>query len=197
MRHLLLVAVLASFASGCAESVSDITVTVPPYAPTAAGTALSRAPAQPVSVQPFTAQRGTGVLPGRIGERKTVGDISMGYVTLTPPPEVLLEDAITAEVTAAGNRVSPANAPVRIAGEVKRFEFGTDVTALYWDVHIDAALDLEVSSARGAVRRSYSAKCSERTYSWPSESVIAGVARSCVADIATQFSGDQDVAVLF
>ena len=90
VRNLILIAALATALAGCADSMSDITVSVPTHVPAAGGAALSQASPQNVQVQPFSARRGTGVLPGRIGERKTVGDISMGYVAVTPLPEALV-----------------------------------------------------------------------------------------------------------
>lgn len=179
--------VAAGFLAACA-GVQDTTVTVPAHVADTSGSLLTTVSKRSVTVSPFTFDRGIGELPGRIGERTTVGDVTMGYVTVTPPPEVLFTNAISAELRAAGHTVS--GGPSRVSGKVTRFVLSTPATALYWDVTIDAALSVNVN---GRVV-SYSDRCVQRTYGWPSDDLIAGLSRTCVGRIADMFSRDRRVA---
>ena len=177
----------AGVLAGCA-AVQDTTVTVPAHVADASDSVLASVSKRSVTVSPFTINRGIGELPGRIGERTTVGDVTMGYVTMSPPPEVLFTNAIAAELRAAGHAVS--GGPSRVSGEVTRFALSTPATALYWDVTIDAALAVNVN---GRVS-TYADRCVQRTYSWPSDELIARVSSTCVNRIAAKFSQDRRVA---
>ncbi len=152
------------------------------------GGVLSSVSPRALSVQPFTMVRGVGVLPGRIGERTTVGDVSMGYVTLNPAPEVLFTEAIKSELSAAGHSV--AGGPTRVTGVVERFALSTPATATYWDVTIDAALKVSV----GGTTRAYSDVCVSRTFAWPSDKMIADLSSKCISGIARKFAGDGSIA---
>ena len=168
--------------SGCA-GVQDVVVAVPP--PAAPAAAPSPRPAT-VALAPFREPGGIGALPGRVGERKTIGNLSMGAVTVAPPPGELLRQAIAAELQAAGHRLGPGGPALE--GEVRRFTLHTDVTALYWDVIGEAALDLALRGPGGAAAPvRLAAECRERTYAWPSAEVMARVLAACVADLAGQF----------
>src|SRR5215469_10340089 len=79
------------------EGVQDVLVRIPPHVALATSSPLSSIPPTTVDVRTFHQPNGTGVLPGRIGERKTIGDISMGLVTAAPPPEQVMTDAVEAE----------------------------------------------------------------------------------------------------
>lgn len=174
--------------SGCA-GVQDVVVTVPPYvAPVAAP---SPRPAI-VALAPFREPGGIGTLPGRIGERKTVGNLSMGAVTVVPPPAELLHQAIAAELQADGHRVGPGG--LALEGDVRRFTLRTDVTALYWDVIGETALDLALRGPEGRFATArLAAECRERTYAWPSAEVIGRVLAVCIADLAGQFRRHPDI----
>ncbi|MDU8946539.1 hypothetical protein [Ovoidimarina sediminis] len=185
--HPILALAAAAVLAGCA-GVQDTTVSVPSHAADASGSLLASVSKRAVTVAPFTIDRGVGELPGRIGERTTVGDVTMGYVTLTPPPEVLFTNAISAELAAAGHTVS--GGPSRVSGTVTRFALSTPATALYWDVTIDAAVAMNVNGTS----LSYADRCVQRTYSWPSDELIGKLSRSCIASIASKFSRDRRAA---
>ena len=137
------------------------------------------------------------MLPGRIGERKTVSNISLGMVTIQPTPGRLVGNAFRAELEAAGHRSAKSAASVSIDGEVKRFELRTDVTVLYWDVFFNA--DVSVRIRNGAVERNgdYSAACTERTYAWPGEELIARLITMCIGDLSGKFRNDRNIARTF
>lgn len=185
--RLAVVALLIFGVAGC-EGTSDTSATVPKHKPLAADSVLAGVSSRAVTVQAFTMKRGVGVLPGRIGERTTVGNVSMGYVTISPPPEALFTDAISSELSAAGHSVT--GGPSKVSGTVQRFALSTPATPLYWDVTIDAALSVSVNGTQ----RSYSDVCVTRTAVWPSEALISQVASECVSRIATKFRNDRSVA---
>lgn len=132
-------------------------------------------------------KRGVGVLPGRIGERTTIGNMTMGYVTLNPPPESLFTEAIKAELVAAGHGVTGGSK--KVSGVVQRFALSTPATAVYWDVTIDAAIKVTI----GNTTRSYADICVSRTYAWPSDTIISEVSSKCVKGIARQFASDRSM----
>lgn len=181
------VALMVVSVAGC-EGTSDTAATVQKHTPEASDSALAGVSPRAVTVQAFSMKRGVGVLPGRIGERTTVGNVSMGYVTLSPAPEVLFTDAIKSEIAAAGHSVS--GGPSKVSGTVQRFALSTPATALYWDVTIDAALTVNVNGSQ----RNYSEVCVTRTAAWPSDSLISKVAKDCVSRIAAKFRNDRSVA---
>ncbi|MCA0928813.1 hypothetical protein [Ruegeria profundi] len=168
--------------------VQDTTANASLQSASSGGGVHSSVSPRAVDVQPFTMVRGVGVLPGRIGERTTVGDITMGYVTLNPPPEALFTEAIKSELSAAGHNVTGGQ--TKVSGVVERFALSTPATATYWDVTIDAALKVTV----GGTTRAYSDVCVSRTYVWPSDKMIADLSSKCVSGIARRFAGDRSIA---
>ena len=185
-RYLATLAALIGLVS-CA-GVKDTTANASLQGASSGGGVLSSVSPRALNVQPFTMLRGVGVLPGRIGERTTVGNVTMGYVTLNPPPEALFTEAIKSELAAAGHSVTGGQ--TRVTGVVERFALSTPATATYWDVTIDAALKVSV----GGTTRAYSDVCVSRTYAWPSDKMIADLSGKCVSGIARKFSGDRSIA---
>jgi hypothetical protein len=181
-------AIVTFFALVACSGVQDVTANATLKPASGEGAALSSVAPRALTVEPFTMVRGVGVLPGRIGERTTVGDVTMGYVTLNPPPEVLFTEAIKSELSAAGHSV--AGGQKKVTGVVERFALSTPATAVYWDVTIDAVLKVSV----GTTTRSYSDVCVSRTYAWPSDKLIADLAGTCVSGIAKRFSADRSIA---
>lgn len=180
--------------AGCASAVGDIVVPVPPHVAATTPSALSAAAPMTIDVRDLREAGGTGVLPGRIGERKTIGDLSMGLVTVTPLPGRIVSNALKAELRAAGYRVGADGASAVIGGGIQQFEIHTDVTALYWDVIGTTAVSVTVTKGALSTTNHYTATCKERTYVWPSGDLIARVVGTCIDDIARQFRADTKVA---
>ena len=145
------------------------------------------------SVSEFAVSQGTGQLPGRIGERTTVGNISLGMVSIDPPPSVLLAIRIDRQMSSAGHRKSQANPSVKITGDVKQLEFHTDVTLTYWDMVVNANVDIRLVHRGKSLTRNYIEHCEERTYIFPSGKLIQELVARCADSIATQFANDQRV----
>lgn len=180
--------------SACAGPAGDVRVDVPRHDPPRGTSALQAVAPLTVAMGEFRESLGTGVLPGRIGERKTVGDVSLGMVTIDPPPGRLVGEAFRAELEAAGHRLVGSGAAASVEGEVQRFNLHTDVTALYWDVIVNAAVSTTVRTSTGETTSDYSTACEERTYTWPGDDIIARVVSTCVEDLAEQFRNDESIA---
>lgn len=174
----------------CAGVDGDVIVAVPAYQAQSGGSLLSAGPARAIKVGAFRRRLGTGELPGRIGERKTIGNISLGLVTVSPSPGRLVRDAFLAEIKAAGHRADNSSA-ASLEGRINRFALRTPVTALYWDVVLDA--EISVLTKNGAAEGSgkYAASCTERTYAWPGEDIIARVINDCLTRMIGKFRDDQ------
>jgi uncharacterized lipoprotein YajG len=182
--------------TACAGPAGDVLVNIPRHEPLKGASALERVAPTNVEVGEFRESIGTGVLPGRIGERKTVGDISLGMVTIDPPPGRLVREAFTTELEAAGHRLASSDAAALVEGEVDQFELRTDVTALYWDVIVNGAVSTTVRTDTGEQTSHYSTTCTERTYAWPGDDLIARVISDCVNDLSDQFRNDESIAQL-
>jgi uncharacterized lipoprotein YajG len=187
---------LTLFLSACAGPTSDITVAIPPHIASDAANALTSMPPTRIELREVREPQGTGLLPGRIGERKPIGNISMGLVSVSPPVGRLLTDMLRAELITAGHQLSNGEAKVTITGEVRRFALHTDVTAVYWDVIVDAAVTVTASAQARSETGNYTARHTERTYVWPGEEVIARAVRACVAGLARQFREDSAIAAV-
>lgn len=192
LHRIALACVAVACLTACA-GVQDVVVHIPPHVPSAGPSALSGIPPTVVDLRTFQQPTGTGVLPGRIGERKTIGDVSMGLVTAAPAPDQVVTDAIKAELVAAGHHVT-TGAAVMLDGEIERFDLHTNVTVLYWDVVGTVIVKLAAHGTRQSAIGVYDAVCSERTYLWPGGELIAHVLSLCVDDIARQFRNDAAVA---
>ena len=179
----------------CAGVEGDVLVAVPAYQAQTGASLLSAAPPMAIRFGAFRRNVGTGQLAGRIGERKTIGNISLGLVTASPAPGKLVRDAFLAEIKAAGHR-SDNSAAVSIEGEVLRFVLRTDVTALYWDVVLDAGISVLVQNPSARRTGNYSAVCTERTYAWPGVDIIARVINNCLDKLTGKFRNDRAIARL-
>ena len=189
----LYVSAIVVLLTACAGPAGDVVVRIPPHVASSTPSLLSRAASTTVDVRDIRETAGTGVLPGRIGERKTIGNLSLGAVTITPVPGEVVTDALKSELRAAGHRVAADGASVVIDGTIQRFDLRTDVTALYWDIIGTTAVLVNVRSDGRSANGQYTATCKERTYVWPTGDLIAQVISACVDDIARQFREDAAV----
>lgn len=182
--------------AACVGPSDEVVVKIPEHQALEGVSALQEVASTTVEIGKFSQPVGTGVLPGRIGERKTVGDISLGMVTIEPPPAPLIREAFAAELEAAGHQEVGSEGAALIEGEVQQFNLRTDVTAVYWDVVVDAAISTTVSTKVGTQTSKYSTSCEERTYTWPGDDVIARVVSTCVDNLSDQFRNDEAIAKL-
>lgn len=190
----LMAAAMAATLGGCAGTAGDVTAVVPPHTASATHGALSGIGPVAVEVHEFQEPGGTGMLPGRIGERKTLGDISLGKVSVSPLPGPIVTDAFRAELVAAGAHVVPRDGSAVINGKIRQFSVRTDVTALYWDVIGTTSVSVTASRDGRSATSAYDATCKDRTYAYPSGTLIGKVMHACVNDLARQFRDDSRIA---
>ena len=182
------------FLAGCGGGpAGDVLVKIPDNQSITSTAKIASVSPVTYSISEFAVSQGTGQLPGRIGERKTIGNISLGMVSIDPPPSVLLAKRIDRQMSSAGHRKSQANPSVIITGDVKQFEFHTDVTATYWDMVVNANVDIGLAQRSKSLKRNYIEHCEERTYIYPSGELIQELVAKCADSIATQFANDQRV----
>ena len=121
----------------------------------------------------------------------------MGRIRFEPSPATLLGQAIISEIKAAGHTVTDSAEGTQITGAVLEFEAHTDTTLLYWDVIGNLAVSLQILVARGTnpgALLDYRTRCMDRTYIWPSETVIAGVMSKCINEFANKLRNDGGAA---
>lgn len=178
----------------------DITVAIPPHAPSPTASALSGVRPTRIAVREVSER--PGATPGgRIGERKTIGipgtmfgNVPMGAVTVTPAVGPLFTDMLRAELRAAGHEPTDRDASVTLAGDIRRFALYTGATLLYWDVVVEAALEVTATAPAGNATRIFTAVATERTYVSPGEQIVARVVRAAVDDLARKFREDRQIA---
>lgn len=114
-------------------------------------------------------------------ERTTIGKLSLGKITLTPPvPEVVKTMVQTKADTVLARRT--AAEPVTVSCGIREFDVTTPATMLYWDVTAKIELVLRV----GDQDRNVSGVATERTYIWPSDDMIQRVAREALAKVGNE-----------
>lgn len=165
------VMVLAIFLAGCATGSQQLVVPVDTAAIT--GAAAGGAPAS-VKIEVTDAREVIRM------ERTTVGAVSMGRIVLKPQETDLVRAVVTSRLNAA--LAKGAATPDSVACAISTFDVITPATALYWDVTTNIALELRV---RGD-KRLASGTATERTYSWPSEELIARVTAGALRQTAAE-----------
>jgi len=175
---------------GCAVGPGNVQVPLASYA-AAPASVTTRGVLQ---VEPVREARRDAV--GRlVGQRTGLGGMSMGQIEVNPAPTAMATSVLQAELRGLGFALSGGDAPVRLSARLTRFEVQTPATALYWDVN--GAVDLEVEARRPDGRQqaaTYQARCTERTYAWPSEEVIAKSLNACLKDLGGRIRGDATLA---
>jgi hypothetical protein len=141
-------------------------------------------PAQPpsesapkIKVSGFTDTRSDK---GRIGERTAAFGVSMGDVYLSRRVPEVMRDALVDDLLVAGYRVVDSGQDVTVQGQVSKFWVHTDTTALYWDIVGELEIELTSSTTQ---TKSFACHQVDRTYTWPSASLIGKVLDTCIADL--------------
>jgi len=130
-----------------------------------------------------------------IGERTTLGNISLGMIEMQPPPAEALSQVLKAELASIGIGTTPDEAAASVNGQVKKFLVTTPATAFYWD--INGAVELElVAQARDGRKHEgrYIASCTDRTFVFPSDDLIGGVVMLCLKEIGAKLRKDDALA---
>lgn len=168
-------------------ALANADVRLPAYGP--AASRHSGPPSADVALAQVLDERRDGV-GALIGERTTIGNISLGMIRLTPPPAHAVADVLRVEFEAMGWRVA-ADAPVRVAARITDFRVVTPATALYWDINGSIEIELRATKVDGKDRvAKVRSACTDRTFVYPSDSLIAGVVQSCLKSIGTRLRED-------
>lgn len=179
--------------AGCAPGMQNIRVDVPAYRP-AGAPASPPATAATVLVASVADAR-TDSVGGHVGERTTLGDISMGSIELEPLPTTLMTQVLKAEFAKMGHQVVASGAQFSAGGKLLRFQVRTPATAVYWDINGEVELALAVRRGTGAAYEArYAASCTDRTYVWPGEEIIGKVVAACAGKIGAALRGDAALA---
>ena len=130
-----------------------------------------------------------------IGERTTLGSISLGMIEMQPPPAEALGQVVRAELVAFGFSTTTGESAVSVSGQMTKFAVTTPATAFYWD--INGVVELELI-ARGRDGRQhtgrYAANCTDRTFVFPSSDLIGGVVTACLKEIGAKLRKDTALA---
>lgn len=176
--------------AGCAVGPGNVQVELMAYAvPPAVGTTRGL-----VQVDPVREAR-QGAVGRLIGQRTGLGGMSMGQVEVNPSPVSITTSVLQAELQNQGFTIVDTGAPVQLSARLTRFEIQTPATALYWD--INGSVELEVEAKRSGSQQqtaTYQARCTERTYAWPGETLIAKVLDSCLKELGTRIRADAALA---
>jgi uncharacterized lipoprotein YajG len=184
--------VLLSLLVGCAPGMQNVLVDLRPYEPQGGNPPASLAK---VRIEPVKDARGDAV-GGMIGERTTIGNVSMGGIDLNPPPTDVIARVLKTEFTQMGYRVASAEEQFTIGARLRKFQVLTPATVMYWDINGTIELELAVTSRDGRQHESrYAVTCTDRSYVWPSEALIGGVVAACVGEIGARLRGDETLAM--
>ena len=175
---------------GCAAGPSNVQVQLPTYAVSPAGGPTRGV----VQVEPVREARREAV--GRlVGQRTGLGGMSMGQIEVNPTPASITTSVLQAELRSQGFTIADAGAPVRLSARLTRFEIQTPATALYWDINGSVELEVEAKWSDGRQHAAaYQARCTERTYTWPGEQLIAKVLDSCLKELGSRIRADGALA---
>lgn len=132
---------------------------------------------------------------GRIGERRAAFDVSMGPVFFYRMVPDFMEETVAAELRGAGHRVTDDGSGHSVSVDVLRFWTHTDTTALYWDVigNIEIAVAVDPGSSDPApapVERTFRCETSERTYVYPSLTIVTDVMDGCLIELMSDLRSD-------
>lgn len=184
---------ISLLATGCA-GMENVLITLPTYQTHLTERKASSGLPAKIHVEPLKDVR-RDVVGGLIGERTTIGNHSMGDIEMSPIPANILRQLLNSELSALGYKIVDSDEEFRIDAQLKKFEVVTPATAIYWDVNGAIDLNLATVNRVGKTHNShYTATCTERTYLWPSESIITRVVTGCLGKIAASLQDDTALA---
>jgi hypothetical protein len=157
-RLLSAVAAAGAMLAGCAIDTGDVRIKVD------VGQAVASDAPRVAKVQVTDIRREANL------ERKTIGGISMGRVTLQPAEAELVQAMVEAQAAQVLAGLGKSEPQTVLCG-IRVFDVVTPATALYWDIETRIELVLRV---RGQ-DRTVAAMATERTYAWPSSEIIGRV----------------------
>jgi uncharacterized lipoprotein YajG len=129
-----------------------------------------------------------------IGERTTLGSISLGMIEMQPPPAEVLSSVLKAELIASGFDIISDEKAANVGGQVTKFLVTTPATALYWDINGAVELELVAQGRDGRKHEGrYLSNCTDRTFVFPSADLISGVVMACLREIGAKLRKDSSL----
>lgn len=123
---------------------------------------------------------------GRIGKREAAFGVSMGDVHLAQKPEEAVQRALRDDLLAVGYQVVTSDPDLIAEGRLQKFWVYTDTTPLYWDVIGEIEFEVLVRPAAHVqewASKTFTCREVERTYAWPSATILGNVLDACLADM--------------
>lgn len=179
---------------GCATGPQNVLVNLRPYEPQRGERGIPAASPSKVRIEPVRDMRGDAV-GNLIGERTTIGNISMGNIELNPLPTDVIAQLLKAEFTQMGYGVVNSAQQFTVSARLRKFQVVTPATAVYWDINGTIELDLAATAQGGKAHDAhYVVTCTDRTYAYPSEEIIRNVVSACVGNLGSKVRGDAMLA---
>jgi uncharacterized lipoprotein YajG len=173
---------------GCV-SMQNVRVDVKPYLAQPDKRAGSEASRGKVLIDPVRDARRDAV-GGLVGEKTTFGK-PMGTIETNPVPTAMMASVLKEELVGMGFSIVDSGEQFRVGAQLNKFLVTTPNTALYWDINGDIEIDLSATGQGGERHETrYVATCTDRTYSGPSEELIAAVVSACLKDIGSKLRSD-------
>ena len=129
-----------------------------------------------------------------IGGRHAAFGVPMGDVYSVRPVFEIIQGAVKSELARNGHSMVNANEGFVFRGQIESFWVKTDVTPLYWDIIGEVNIKLEVTDTKKGSSSTfgpYNAKNDERTYLYPSKSLMEKVLNSSLEQVMKQMSSDK------
>jgi hypothetical protein len=129
----------------------------------------------------------------RIGERYAAFGISMGDVYFFRHVPEFLRQSLADELSAMGHRIVDSDEDFTVVGELQKFWIYTDTTPLYWDIISDIQVKLAIQPQKAAfppVEHEYACKKSDRTYVWPTSTLLGKVLGECMDELMQHIRSD-------
>ncbi len=191
VRTLAACSVLVLALGGCAvEMMENVRVSLQPYQPEGAAGAGAAASRAAVVIEPVRDARREAV-GSTIGERTTIGAVSMGSIEMEPVPTAVMAQVLKAELKGMGFTIVDSGAQLRVGAQLAKFQVTTPATPIYWDMNGVVELDVTATGPGGRKHvAQYAAKCTDRTYVFPSQELITNVVSACVREIGAKIRGD-------
>jgi len=189
-RTLAACGVLVLALGGCAvEMMENVHVSLHPYQPEGAARAGAAASRAAVAIEPVRDARRETV-GSMIGERTTIGAVSMGSIEMEPVPTAVMAQVLKAELKGMGFTIVDSG-ELRVGAQLTKFQVTTPATPIYWDMNGVVELDVTATGPGGRKHvAQYAAKCTDRTYVFPSQELITNVVSACVREIGAKIRGD-------
>ncbi len=181
-------------AVGACAGPQNVLIDLRPYEAQGSKGASPGAPAVSVRIEPVKDARSDAV-GSLIGERTTIGSISMGSIELSPLPTDVIAQLLRTEFAQMGYSVAGAAAQFTIGARLRNFRVATPATIAYWDLNGAIDLELTATAQDGKEHQArYAATCTDRTYIFPSQDLIRSVVAACVGQIGAKVRHDEALA---